>query len=619
MRNGKICLVHLLLGKAHDVEIESSWSPPLVTRAPRVALDALERCHEDARFQRRFEGGHLIEIRPLRGAAKWLGFLDSAHRQEPGAGKSRESRTCVREMRTAVADVRAQCDVRDVAHAAITCARAKLALTRREATGIVGACQTRAAMDSLTMHYVARELGERWRDRRIVACHVDHAARAVTIWCEESEPVSFDLRTLAIRQGRTDPQGDLLRGWTIGAVEASTDDRRLAIRCERPGKFRGSPSKRGDVEISFVPNARGARVRDGRHILARVGSAFPPVAEPRPVLDDATVHAAVQARDDATLVRGRWMSPDVCRALFSRPDRALELYHLILSLPRATPVRCGPVVFPLPLCEDGEPVASLVLPATGESVDVQDVGDRTSRALARMRRELERAREAPRLRAVADALTVLGADADVPESVVLPDGTLVRVASSADARDSPISVAERLYKEARAMERALERLPPRIAALEATATSSSSGRRPPSRRPAATTAGERLPYKSYRSSGGLDILVGRGARSNDELTYEIAKPDDVWLHARDVTGAHVVLRWSQEGAPPTRDLHEAAALAAWHSRARGSLVVPVDWTRRRHVRRARGGPPGRALVARAKTVMARPSAELERRLRRIED
>ena len=111
------------------------------------------------------------------------------------------------------------------------------------------------------------------------------------------------------------------------------------------------------------------------------------------------------------------------------------------------------------------------------------------------------------------------------------------------------------------------------------------------------------------------MLVGRGARANDELTYEIAKPDDVWLHARDVTGAHVVMRWSQDGAPPARDLHEAAALAAWYSRARGSVVVPVDWTRRRHVRRARGGPPGRALVERAETVMARPSAELERRLR----
>jgi hypothetical protein len=466
------------------------------------------------------------------------------------------------------------------------------------------------------MHYVARELGERWRDRRIIACHADHASRALTIWCDESEPVSFDLRALAIREIKGDSQGDLLRGWTILAVEAPTDERRLIIGCERPGKFRGSPSKRGDIEISFVPTARGARVRDARHVLASVGGALRPVARPRPALDDTTVRAAVEARDEATMLRGRWMSPDVCDALFSRPGRAVELYHLILSLPPAAPVRCGAVLFPLPLCEDGEPSSSLILPATGESVSASAMPDRTSRAVARMRRELERAREAPRLRALADALTALGANANVPESVVLPDGTVTRVPSSGDARESPISLAERLYKDARAMERALERLPARISALEAHAPSSSGKPSPPLRRSASASGGKRLPYKSYRSSGGIDILVGRGPRSNDELTYEIATPDDVWLHARDVTGAHVVLRWSQQGAPPARDLHEAAALAAWHSRARGSVVVPVDWTRRRHVRRARGGSPGVALVERAKTVMARPSADLERRLRK---
>jgi hypothetical protein len=308
------------------------------------------------------------------------------------------------------------------------------------------------------------------------------------------------------------------------------------------------------------------------------------------------------------------MSAAVCNALFGQPSAALERYQLILSLPPAAPVRCRDVIFPLPLCEGGEPVDSLLLAAAEESVDESIVPDRTSRALARMRRELERAREAPRVRAVADALTALGPHASLPEKIVLPDGSVSPVESSGDARDTPVSVAERLYKEARAMERALERLPARLAALEANPKAQSKDRRP-RRRGAAAMAGKRLPYKTYRSSGGIEILVGRGARSNDELTYEIARPDDVWLHARDVTGAHVVLRWSQEAAPPTRDLHEAAALAAWHSRARGSVVVPVDWTRRRHVRRARGSSPGRAIVERAKTVMARPSAELERRLR----
>jgi predicted ribosome quality control (RQC) complex YloA/Tae2 family protein len=208
----------------------------------------------------------------------------------------------------------------------------------------------------------------------------------------------------------------------------------------------------------------------------------------------------------------------------------------------------------------------------------------------------------------------LGSQGAVPEAIGLPDGTEAAVPRGGDPGESPIDAAERLYKEARAMERALERLPARIAALGASPPRASRRKAGGPRGPSGASA-PRLPYKSYRTSGGIDVLVGRGASANDELTYDIAKPDDVWLHARDVTGAHVVMRWSQEGPPPARDLHEAAALAAWYSRARGSVVVPVDWTRRRHVRRARGGPPGRALVERARTLMARPTAELERRLR----
>ncbi len=426
--------------------------------------------------------------------------------------------------------------------------------------------------------------------------------------------MSFDLRALAVREENRAPDGELLGGWTIVGVEAPIDERRLIIRCDRPGKFRGSASKQGDIEVSFIPNGRGARVRDARHALATIGVALPAVAPPRQVLADAAVRAAVAARDEGAMLRGRWMSPTICAALLAQQERAVDLHRLIASLPTASPVRCGDVVFPLRIC-DGEPVSSLILPVAPEHAPSSEPDDRTFRAISRMRRELDRAREAPRLRAVADALMALGADADVPATIVLSDGSDAPVPRSDDPHDTPIALAERLYKEVGAMERALEGLPARITALEAKAESppARSGRR--LTRAAKGTAPARLPYKSYRTSGGIAVLVGRGARANDELTYDIAKPDDVWLHARDVTGAHVVMRWSQEGAPPARDLHEAAALAAWYSRARGSVVVPVDWTRRRHVRRARGGPPGRALVERAQTVMARPSAELERRLR----
>ena len=471
-------------------------------------------------------------------------------------------------------------------------------------------------MDSLTAHYVARELADRWRGRRIVACRADQPSRALTLWCEGSTPVCFDLRSLAIREERGQPFGDLLRGWSITDVEAPIDERRLVMRCERAGKFRGSASKHGDIEVSFIPNARGARVRDSRHALTTIGAALPPVAEPRPVLDEDAIRGAVAAGDEGALLRGRWMSPTVAAALLAQSERAVDLYRLIVSLPPAAPVRCAEIVFPLPLCT-GAAVTSLIAPASAESQigSASTPNDRAAKALARMRRELERAREAPRLRVIADALLALGSEAAVPEKVSLPDGGEAAVPRSNELPETAIEAAERLYKDVRAMEHALEQLPARILALESTPRAASRPGRPRIARGATPVGRTSRPYKSYRTSGGIDVLVGRGARANDELTYEIAKPDDVWLHARDVTGAHVVMRWSQDGAPPARDLHEAAALAAWYSRARGSVVVPVDWTRRRYVRRARRGPPGRALVERAETVMARPSAELERRLR----
>jgi predicted ribosome quality control (RQC) complex YloA/Tae2 family protein len=88
------------------------------------------------------------------------------------------------------------------------------------------------------------------------------------------------------------------------------------------------------------------------------------------------------------------------------------------------------------------------------------------------------------------------------------------------------------------------------------------------------------------------------------------------MHARDVGGAHVVLRWEhREANPPAADLREAAILAALHSKARTSGVVPVDWTRRKYVRKPRKAPPGRVLVERVKTIFVEPDEKLNEKLR----
>lgn len=137
----------------------------------------------------------------------------------------------------------------------------------------------------------------------------------------------------------------------------------------------------------------------------------------------------------------------------------------------------------------------------------------------------------------------------------------------------------------------------------------------PGPRAAATRpASAALPYRSYRSSGGLEIRVGRGARRNDKLTFHHSRPDDVWLHARHGAGAHVILRWTNPERPPAADLQEAAILAANHSRARASATVAVDWTRRKWVRKPRGAAPGAVVPDRVQTVFVSPDPALAERL-----
>ncbi len=128
--------------------------------------------------------------------------------------------------------------------------------------------------------------------------------------------------------------------------------------------------------------------------------------------------------------------------------------------------------------------------------------------------------------------------------------------------------------------------------------------------------GGRLPYLRYRSSGGREIRVGRSARTNDELTFHHSSPEDIWLHARQVQGAHVILRWDRkEQNPPRRDLLEAAVAAAVHSGARHSGTVAVDWTRRKYVRKPRKAPPGAVLPDRVQTLFVEPDAELLERMK----
>jgi hypothetical protein len=120
--------------------------------------------------------------------------------------------------------------------------------------------------------------------------------------------------------------------------------------------------------------------------------------------------------------------------------------------------------------------------------------------------------------------------------------------------------------------------------------------------------------RHYLTGRGLSVLVGRNARENHHLTFRVARAEDLWLHARDVPGAHVILR-DDEGRAGADDLREAAEVAAFFSEARGEAQVDVHVTRRKHVKPAKGGP-GRVFVAYSDTlrvVPREPEGRLPRR------
>ncbi len=121
------------------------------------------------------------------------------------------------------------------------------------------------------------------------------------------------------------------------------------------------------------------------------------------------------------------------------------------------------------------------------------------------------------------------------------------------------------------------------------------------------TAPPRAHFRTYVVSGGWEVLVGRTNKDNDVLTHRIANQGDLWFHAHQAAGSHVILRIpSGKARPDRRAILEAAAIAAFHSKAGRSSKVSVSYTEKRHVRKPRGAKPGLAVISREKTVMVRP-------------
>lgn len=106
---------------------------------------------------------------------------------------------------------------------------------------------------------------------------------------------------------------------------------------------------------------------------------------------------------------------------------------------------------------------------------------------------------------------------------------------------------------------------------------------------------------------GHEIFVGKGSQDNDALTFDVARPHDLWLHVGGGTpGSHVVVRTDGQADVPQAVLEAAAQLAAWYSKARGAPHVKVDWCRRADVSKPRGAPAGLVELKRHKTIKVTP-------------
>ncbi len=533
-------------------------------------------------------------------------------------------------------------------------------------------------LDPLLVRALARGLEADFRGARVRAVEFDHAARTARLYTDRgvlgfsvggTVSISVDDPAEPPEQARRMP----LR---IASVEA-VPERALVMALPRirglkktfewivelrPAESNVALAEGDDRIIRHVLEAREAHGRRWR-----TGHRYPtPEGPPRRGLEDdlgpdgwmELLAGVPPAGRERALLTGiaftsplnvAWILGDAAES--TDPALLREAFARWRELANLAGAECvwlpspsGPQPYPHPLGRtDLPPVESLTdVLSGGEEEGASDarpealrrLDELLSQAVRRvgsLQRQLETSADPGALRSTGDLLLARLAEVERgKETVVLEDfdGSAREIAL--DPLRSPQDNAADYYERATKAERARARIPElideaeaevaRLTALREGAAEGTVSRDdletmlPARKTKGATVTGPSLPYRSFWSSGGIEIRVGRGSKHNDDLTFRHARPDDVWLHARHAAGAHVVLRWASDEAPPARDLEEAAVLAALHSKARTSGSVPVDWTRRKYVRKPRGAKAGSVTLARAQTLFVDPDPSLPEQL-----
>lgn len=410
------------------------------------------------------------------------------------------------------------------------------------------------------------------------------------------------------------------RSWTSSPPDSREWERWWTAQeaGERPRMLLREAAWVSRLNLEYLLGSKLTTGQDANSVLARLeslriaGSGGPPI--------DGGVHAW-------TLVRGDSLQPYPLSLQEPEATGRESLFEAMAEAAERDGI--GPSMRS-PRAGQGEEYEHL------EAALQQREGRARKRCLA-LERQLARADESAALRSAGQLLLmnkgrIRRGDA---EAVVEDfDGAERRI--PLDPAGDAVANAEDYFRRARRRERAQHGLPARIAAAHSRLSALeqalseltesgpteelwvlAGGRRAPGSAPRKQGGpGSLLPYRRLVSSGGLEIRVGRSARANDALTFRHSAPDDIWLHARQAAGAHVILRWgNREQNPPESELREAAIVAAEYSEARSSGIVAVDWTRRKYVRKPRKSAPGAVTPDRVKTVFVEPDTDRVRRMK----
>ena len=208
-------------------------------------------------------------------------------------------------------------------------------------------------------------------------------------------------------------------------------------------------------------------------------------------------------------------------------------------------------------------------------------------------------------------------EVDIDENRTLQDEAAHRFRQYTKAKRANEEIAVRLKqidRESAEIESRLHQLEAIIESRDEAALESFEKPAPaPKAQPKKTSKTQKLTgVRRYLSTDGYEILVGRAAHDNDNLTFRIAQPNDLWMHTGDYPGSHVVVRNPTRREIPQRTVIEAAQLAGRFSQASEDTKVVVHYTERKFLSKPKGAAPGLVRMSRFRSITVEPKESISR-------